>query len=161
VLQQIAGTTTLTLIRHARTTANGDFAVGVPAGPSRLIDVAYRAFSTDIIYAAQAQIEESVSAGVQLNITSHRTGSEGTITLTGTVQGPVPPRGTIVDLLVHYRGRWEPFRTPRTNAHGRFRVVYQFEGGIGRFPFRAEVPAGQTGFPFAGGYSSTVNISTG
>jgi hypothetical protein len=65
-----------------------------------------------------------------------------------------------VDLLVHYRGRWEPFRTPRTNSHGRFRVAYHFEGGVGHFPFRAEVPAGQAGFPFGTGNSRVVNVRT-
>jgi hypothetical protein len=39
-------------------------------------------------------------------------------------------------------------------------VVYQFEGGVGRFPFRAEVPGGQAGFPFASGSSRVVDVST-
>ena len=160
VLQQIAGNSATRSIMHAKTRSDGTFAVGVPAGPSRLIEVAYRAFSADTSYAAQAKIEESVGAGVELNITPRRVSSEGAITLTGTVRGPIPKRGTIVDLLVHYHGRWEPFRTPRTNANGRFRVVYQFEGGVGRFPFRAEVPAGQAGFPFASGYSQVVDVAT-
>ncbi|MFZ1153868.1 MAG: hypothetical protein WAN93_03075 [Solirubrobacteraceae bacterium] len=160
VLQQITGESDPRVITHAITRSDGAFAVSVPAGPSRLIDVAYRAFSADSNYTAQATIAESVSAGVRLHVTPRRTSPEGAITLTGTVQGPIPRRGTIVDLLVHYRGRWEPFRTPRTNSHGRFRVVYQFEGGVGHFPFRAEVPAGQAGFPFADGSSQVVNVST-
>ena len=82
------------------------------------------------------------------------------IVLSGTVEGPIPQQGAIVDLLVHYRGRWEPFRTPRTNGRGRFRVLYQFEGGVGRFPFRAEVPGGQAGFPFGSGDSQVVDVST-
>lgn len=159
VAQQVAGGA-LKLIANAKTGADGDFAVSVPPGPSRTVEVAYRAFSTDTSYAAQAQIEETVRAGVQLRITPRHTGSEGTITLSGRVDGPVPSQGMIVDLLVHYRGRWEPFRTPRTDAAGRFEVAYQFEGGIGRFPFRAEVPAGQTGFPFASGYSRVVDVAT-
>ena len=160
VLQQIAGNSGTQVVAYARTRADGGFAVGVPAGPSRLIDVAYRAFSTDTGYAAQAKIEESVGAGVQLDVSPRRASSEGAITLTGTVQGPIPKRGAIVDLLVHYRGRWEPFRTPRTDARGHFRVIYRFEGAIGRFPFRAEVPAGQAGFPFASGYSRVVDVAT-
>jgi hypothetical protein len=161
VLQQVAGSGTLRVIRHAKTRANGSFIARVPAGPSRLIEVAYRAFSGDASYAAQAKINESVAAGVQLGISPRRTSSTGTITLSGRVFGPVPPQGTIVDLLVHYRGRWEPFRTPRTDSNGRFEVVYQFEGGVGHFPFRAEVPAGQAGFPFSEGYSKVVYVITG
>ena len=160
IIQQIAGSNQAQVIAHAHTRTDGTFAVHVPAGPSRLIEITYQAFSADTSYAAQAEIEETVSASVQLNITPHRTSPNGTITLTGTVQGPVPKRGTIVDLLVHYRGRWEPFRTPRTNPYGHFHVTYQFEGGTGRFPFRAEVPTGQAGFPFSSGYSHVVDVAT-
>ena len=161
ILQQTAGSTTLKVIAHAKTRANGSFVVGVPAGPSRLIEVGYRAFSGDAAYAAKAKINESVGAGVQLNISPRRTSSAGTIRLSGRVQGPIPKQGTLIDLLVHYRGRWEPFRTPRTDSNGRFEVVYQFEGGVGRFPFRADVPAGQAGFPFSDGSSKVVNVIAG
>lgn len=160
VLQQVVGTNRSATIAHARTAANGSFLASVPAGPSRLIEVAYRASTRQAGYAAEAKVQESVQAGVQLDVSPSRTGPEGTITLSGKVSGPIPPQGAIIDLLVHYRGRWEPFRTPRTNRHGRFRVLYQFEGGVGRFPFRAEVPGGQAGFPFGDGESRVVNVST-
>jgi hypothetical protein len=160
VLQQTAGTTALNPIAQTTTRPDGTFTVRVPAGPSRLIEIAYRAFPTDTSYSAQAGIEESVNADVQLHITPRRTSPGGTITLTGTVQGPIPARGAIVELLVHYRGRWEPFRTPRTNSHGHFHVEYQFEGATGHFPFYAEVPAGQAGFPYASGHSQVIDVTT-
>jgi hypothetical protein len=160
VLQQIVGTTSPQLITRTQTRSDGTFSVQVPAGPSRLIEIGYRAFSSDASYATVAGIKETVDAGVRLRVSPTRTGPEGTIVLSGTVEGSIPQQGALVDLLVHYRGRWEPFRTPRTNAHGRFRVVYQFEGGVGRFPFRAEVPGGQAGFPFASGSSRVVDVST-
>ncbi len=160
VLQQVVGTGAAKLVAETTTGSDGTFTVHVPAGPSRLIEVAYRAFSGDASYAAIADVRETVGAGVRLSVGPTHTGSEGTIVLSGTIEGPIPSQGVIVDLLVHYRGRWEPFRTPRTNAHGRFRVVYQFEGGVGRFPFRAEVPGGQAGFPFGSGVSRVVDVST-
>jgi hypothetical protein len=160
VSQQPAGTAARQLLTHTTTSSDGTFSVRVPAGPSRVIEIAYRAFSGDTTYAAVARIAETVEAGVRLSVTPTRTGPEGTIVLSGTVEGAIPPQGAIVDLLVHYRGRWEPFRTPRTNVRGRFRVVYQFEGGVGRFPFRAEVPGGQAGFPFGSGDSRVVDVST-
>lgn len=160
ILQQITTTTTLTTITHAKTRPDGTFTVSVPAGPSRTITVAYRAFTGDTNYAAQAQTTELVNAGVQLHITPQHTNSEGKILLTGQVNGPIPKHGVIVDLLVHYRSRWEPFRTPRTDAAGRFKVTYQFQGGLGRFPFRAEVPSSQADFSFARGISGVVNVAT-
>jgi hypothetical protein len=160
VLQQVAGSGTPLFIRHAKTRPDGSFAVRVPAGPSRLIVLAYRAFSGDAGYAAQAKIEESVGAGVQLEIAPRDTGSTGTIVLSGRVLGAIPPQGVVVELLVHYRGHWEPIRDPRTEPSGHFQVVYQFQGGVGRFPFRAEVLGGQSGFPFAHGDSRPVDVTT-
>ena len=83
-----------------------------------------------------------------------------TILLTGHVQGPIPPRGVVVELLVHYRGKWVPFRDPRTDNHGAFHAEYQFQGSIGTFPFVAEILAGQAGFPYTSGESNTVNVNT-
>ncbi|HEY5262247.1 MAG TPA: hypothetical protein VIJ33_09055 [Solirubrobacteraceae bacterium] len=160
VLQQVSGSQTLAVIGHANARANGTFAATVPGGPSRRIEIAYRAFSTDASYAATAKIAEAVEAGVQLTVSPHRTGSEGTITLSGHVLGAVPAQGVAVELLVHYRGRWEPFRVPQTDSRGRFEVVYQFQGGIGRFPFRASVLGGQAGFPFAHGESRALDVTT-
>ncbi len=160
VLAQVRGSASMVAIGHASTSASGTFTASVPGGPTRTIEIAYRAFSTDASYAAVAQIAEAVEAGVKLAVSPHRTGSEGTITLSGQVLGPVPAQGVAVELLVHYRGRWEPFRVPQTDSRGRFEVVYQFQGGIGRFPFRASVLGGQTGFPFAHGESRPVDVTT-
>lgn len=112
-------------------------------------------------YSAQASVSETVSAGVALTVKPRRTVSTGAIILSGQVQGPLPEGGVIVELLVHYRGAWVPFRAPRTNSQGHFRVSYRFEGAIGRFPFRAEVPAGQSELPYSSGYSNTVSVSSG
>jgi hypothetical protein len=160
VTQQVAGTGPTQVIAHPLTGGDGTFAILVAAGPSRTIDVAYHAFSDDASYAAQAKTTEAVGAGVRLNISPRRTNAEGEIKLTGTVHGPIPAQGVVVALLVHYRGRWEPFRTPRTDSNGRFHMRYQFEGGLGRFPFRAEVLAGQAGFPYSTGDSQVVDVST-
>jgi hypothetical protein len=161
ILQQVAGSQSSLVIAHTKTRPDGTFEVRVPAGPSRLIDVAYRAFSGDAGYAAQAKIEEQVKAAIQLNITPQDTSPEGTILLTGKVLGPIPSQGVIVELIVYYHRHWEPFRTPRTDAAGEFHAVYQFEGSVGRFPFQAETPEGQAGFPFALGYSKQVHVTSG
>ena len=159
ILQQI-GDSTLEQIGDATTSANGTFIASARAGPSRTIEIAYRAFSNDTGYSATAKIVESVQAGVQLTISPHRTSAEGTITLSGRVLGSVPAQGVIVELLVYYHGRWEPFRDPRTDSHGHFRVRYQFQGGVGNFPFRAEVFGNQAAFPFTRGSSHVVDVNT-
>ncbi len=160
ILEQIAGTNHLHILTHTNTTTNGSFLATVPPGPSRRIQIAYRAFTTDATYAATATIKESVRAGVRLNITPRHTTPTGTITLTGKVAGPIPHQGILVELRVHYRGHWQTFWTPTTNSNGSFTVEYQFQEGVGHFPFRAAVPAGQTNFPYAAGHSRTIDIST-
>jgi len=160
ILQQDTNATNPTIIGYAQTHATGAFHIQIPPGPSRTIEIAYKAYASDPGYAATANVQETVAAGVRLKITpSKRT--PGLIILTGTVQGPIPKQGAIVELLVYYRGAWEPFRKPRTEAHGRFRAVYQFPGSVvGTFPFQAEVPNGQAGFPYITGYSKQIKFST-
>ncbi len=159
LLEQITPGGARQFLGHAQTSANGDFTAAVGPGPSRTIIVGYRAFSEDPGYTATAEVSENVAAGVQLEVNPSAISSTGMITLSGSVKGPMPRQGALVELLVHYRGRWEPFRAPRTNAAGRFRATYQFEGAVGRFPFRAEVPAGQAGYPYASGYSRSVTVN--
>jgi len=158
VREQSAASASARIVAHATTGADGSFTVRVAAGPSRRIIIAYRAFATDNAYSAQASIEESVSAGVQLHITPMRTSPAGAITIAGGVSGPIPQQGVVVELLVHYRGAWEPFRDPRTDSRGRFRVRYRFQGAVGRFPFRAEVLGRQSEFPYATGLSAPVDV---
>ena len=157
-IEQAAGSSTTRLIAHGKSTANGAFTIKVPDGPSRTLTIGYRAYSTDAGYAAQASVYETVGAGVKLRITPQHTSTTGTITLEGGVQGPLPKGGVLVELEVHYRGAWVPFRAPHTNPRGRFHLHYQFQGGEGRFPFRAEVFGGQAAFPYAGGASTTVDV---
>ena len=159
VSEQTADGTTRAL-GQARTQSDGTFTAAVTGGPSRRIEVSYRAHSGDNANSASAQVSETVRAAVSLRITPTRIPAEGTITLSGQVAGTLPTHGVIVELLVHYRGRWEPFRTPRTNRHGRFDVGYRFQGAEGTFPFRAEVLGGQAGFPYATGVGATVTVRT-
>ena len=161
VREQMQGSTGVHTISHATTAADGAFIVHVPAGPSRLVIVGYRASSADPADTTQTSVEETVTAGVRMHITPRRTGATGSIMLAGEVSGPIPRRGVVVELLVHYRGHWEPFRDPRTDAHGRFAVRYEFQGAVGVFPFRAEVLGEQSGFAFASGLSTVLDVRTG
>jgi hypothetical protein len=97
---------------------------------------------------------------VQLKTRKPATTPTGTVIFTGKVRGPIPSRGALVQLLVKFHGHWELIRNPRTKPNGSFHLSYQFQGSIGRFPFRIEIPAGQTGFPYACGYSNTIEITT-
>ncbi|HUH80611.1 MAG TPA: carboxypeptidase-like regulatory domain-containing protein [Solirubrobacteraceae bacterium] len=160
VSEQASGAGSTRVIAHGKTTAGGTFTIKVPGGPSRTITIGYRAYSADPTYAATAVVDETVTAGVQLHVSPRTTSPVGTITLSGRVAGPIPHGGITIELLVRYHHQWQPFRDPHTNSHGAFHVRYQFQGAEGRFPFRAQALRGQAGFPYAAGYSATVDIST-
>jgi len=160
IVQQLAGTPDSSVIGYAHTDADGTFTAAVAAGPSRRLTVGYRAFSADAGYSASVTRLEIVDGSVSLAVTPRRTRPTGTIELSGRVAGPIPSHGVVVELLVHYRGRWVPFRDPSTDRHGRFRVAYSFQGAEGRFPFRAVVPGGQTGFPYSGAVAPSVTVRT-
>ena len=93
VIEQVTGGSTTQVVAHATTGADGSFIASVPAGPSRLIEIAYRAFSSDAGYATVAGIKETVDAGVRLRVSPTHTGPEGTIVLSGIVDGPIPRAG--------------------------------------------------------------------
>ncbi len=150
VREQVAGAASPKVIAHVMTAADGDFTVHVAAGPSRTVLVDYRALSSDPSYSAQAAIQETVE----------RRGPAAHHTAPHPLDGQHRARrdacrvrsrgnGSSSSCSCTTAGTWEPFRTPRTNRAGHFAVAYQFEGGVGRFPFRAEVLGGQSGFPYA------------
>lgn len=160
ILQQVATTTTTTVLEHITTSPTGTFTALIARGPSRRITVAYRAYSADPTYTAIAAIMESVEAGVQLHIIPLSHGPNSEITITGKVAGPIPPQGAIVDVLVHYHGKWVTIRTPRTHRNGTFHLTYQFENATGTFPFQLAIPAGQANLPYTHGYSNCVRVTT-
>jgi hypothetical protein len=147
------------VVGHVSSGGKGRFVAHIRPGPSRQIEVAYQDAGRHG-YAATAKLLERVRAGVRLHIRPLRTSRTGTIVLTGRVLGHIPRHGVNVDLLVHYRGKWVPFRTPHTNRRGRFKVAYRFQGARGRFPFRAQVPGGQAQFPYSRGASEVIYVST-
>lgn len=157
ILQEVAGTNQIQLIGSASTRADGSLTATVPAGASRLIDLAYRA-SVGEGYAAQTEVRENVSAGLRLHITPARTTPTGTVRLEGQVLGTVPTDGVVVEVLVYYLGQWQPIRTPRTRPDGHLRVKYQFHQATGQFPFRLRVRYGQIGFPYGEACSNWVEV---
>jgi hypothetical protein len=139
------------------THADGSLTANIPAGPSRLIDLAYRASESEGCL-AQTEVLETVTAGLRLQITPRRTTPTGTVQLEGQVFGVVPVHGVVVEVLVYYLGQWQPIRTPRTGPAGRLRVRYRFHQATGQFPFRLRVRYGQIGFPYGEACSGWVEV---
>ncbi|HEY7932438.1 MAG TPA: hypothetical protein VID48_01320 [Solirubrobacteraceae bacterium] len=158
VLCQTPDASKMTAIGHATTSTAGAFAARIPPGPSRVIELAYRAFANNSTYAAEAKVSESVSAGATLHATPRHPGSSGTVTLTGRVLGAVPPSGVNLALEVFYRGQWVVMNASHTLSDGRFTLRYQFQHAAGKFPFRVKTLGGQRAFPYDAGYSQTISV---
>ncbi len=145
---------------HATTRAKGQFKVALPPGTSRSVCLRYGP-EPDGEYAAALLLRQRVSAGVSLDLHPSRIGPNGTIILTGNVLGGhIPPAGKVVELLVHYLGRWRVFETVLSKPDGHFEAFYSFLGGHGRFAFRARV-RGENGYPYALGYSGPATVRAG
>ncbi len=149
------------VVARANTGADGTFTAHVARGSSRTITLAYRSFSLQGGYTASAHVSELVRAGVVLHATPSSSSSHGRVTFSGRVLGAPARPGVIVELLVRYRGSWEPIRTPRSGPDGRFEIPYVFQGARGRFPFKVTVPGGQAGFPYGAGSSRVLAVRAG
>lgn len=157
ILQQVLGQSRMQLVEITLTHADGSFTATIPPGPSRLIDLAYRATEGEK-YAAQTEVQENVRAGLRLRVTPRHTTPTGTIQLEGQVLGDVPTDGVVIEVLVYYLGQWQPIRTPRTRPNGRLLVDYRFHQATGEFPFRLRIRYGQVGFPYGEACSSWVEV---
>jgi hypothetical protein len=156
VLEQRLDTHTTRSVAHTTTATDGSFIAQVPAGPSRIIELVYRLAGK---VTATAKVIESVAAGITLQVTPRHTRSQGTITLTGQVYGPVPKSGVPLALEVRYLGRWVS-SAAHTNSHGHFTLHYRFGGVTGRFPFRIRTENPPTGFPYRAGCSPQLTVLT-
>ncbi|HTC60848.1 MAG TPA: hypothetical protein VK691_12125 [Solirubrobacteraceae bacterium] len=157
ILQEVADSSHMQLIGSVLTRTDGSLTANIPAGPSRLIDLAYPA-SEGGAYVTQTEVFESVTAGLQLRVTPRRTTPTGTVQLEGHVLGVIPTQGVVVEVLVYYLGEWQPIRTPRTTPDGQLRLSYRFHKARGQFPFRLRVRYGQTGFPYGEACSRWVEV---
>jgi hypothetical protein len=147
----------------ATTNLLGQFRFQVPAGPSRTISFAYRAFADDPRAAAVARVHLSVLPRIRLRIRPRRTFDGGTITWRGRVSGGPYPRGGVT-LLVEVREgrRWQPFDEIVARG-GWFAYRYTFLRTTEptSYRFRVALPAnGAGGYDYvpAGSNAITVHV---
>ena len=144
-----------------RTDAKGRFTYRLSAGPSRVVEVSYRAAASDPAPVAVARVTVRVRAGVTLR-TSKRFVRNGTaLRFTGRVLGERGTRRAIVTIYALSGGRRSriPVETVRARSDGRFSYTYRFGSiaGPSTYRFEARVPK-QTGFPYLEGASQRVTV---
>lgn len=148
-----------------RTGADGGFALPVPPGPGRQIEVAFAGTKT-LARAAAAPLRLEVRGGVRMRASAAtaRIGGRpvvfrGHVTRTGAA---LPADGLPVALQFRLPGLpWSEFRTVTANRRGVFRYRYAFADddsrGV-RFQFRAVVAA-RKGWPYAEGASKPIAVT--
>ncbi|HYP54860.1 MAG TPA: hypothetical protein VEQ41_00970, partial [Solirubrobacterales bacterium] len=143
-----------TRVSSITTGPGGNFALRLPAGPSREVGVRF-AGDESLTRAASRPLELEVRGMVRMR-TSARTAKVGGAPLVfagrvGAAAGTIPPEGKTVELQFRLPGLpWREFRTIRTDRRGRFRYPYRFsddDSRGARFLFRAYAPA-QGGWPY-------------
>jgi hypothetical protein len=138
---------------------DGRFTYMAPAGPSRVVRIAYRSHSGDASFADTSDVTLLVSAGVTIKATPKAVHNRHATVFTGRLLGkPISKRGVVVDLQVFFRRKWRTFGAPRTNRAGKYKFKYRFMAGAATWKFRARVRR-ETSYPYTLGYSGkTVKV---
>jgi hypothetical protein len=122
------------------TGADGRFTYIAPAGPSRVVRIAYRSHSGDSSFADTSDVTLLVKAGVTIKATPKVVHNRHATVFTGRLRGkPFSKRGVVVDLQVFFRHKWRTFGAPRTNRAGKYKFKYRFMAGAATWIFRARV----------------------
>jgi hypothetical protein len=159
LLQQIVGSASVTPVATATTTADGSWSLKAPAGPSRLLRVAFYSHTLDTVPAATLDFHENVPATISIHAPRHvNLGQFFTFSgqLTG---GYIPPGGEEVQVQINYGGRWRELQLVDTNSKGKWKYRYAFtlEPGT-RWAFRA-IAVRNGSYPFTSHESATIHVA--
>ncbi len=159
LLQQVAGSSTLTPLASATTSASGAWTLTAPKGPSRLLRVAYYSHTLDTVPAGALDVQEGVPAVVSMHA-PRRARLGRAIVFSGQLAGGyVPAGGESVEMEIYYGGRWRTIEVLPTNSRGRWTYRYVFTlGGGASYLFRAvTVPNGA--YPFTQAASGPARVT--
>ncbi len=141
-----------------QTDAAGRYTYAAAGSTSRVLRFAYGGSS--ITLPAQAEVRLRVPATSTLNVNRSRLFNGQSVRFSGRVRTlPVPVGGKLVELQVQLSGRWQTFRTGRTDEAGRWRLTYGFARTriAQRFRFRVKLPR-EAGYPYERGGSRPIQV---
>ncbi len=150
VEERPAGVTRRAKAATVTTDAKGRFSYRVSPGPSRVVQISYRAFLDDPAPVASAQTTLHVRAGVSLKVSPTHVRNGSVIEFAGRVLGERGTRRAIVTIYALAGGPREriPVETLRAGADGRFVYRYRFRSIPAPSTYRCEARVlKQTGFP--------------
>jgi 5-hydroxyisourate hydrolase-like protein (transthyretin family) len=146
------------LVAVLHTDDTGSYSYTATGSTTRTLRFVYA--GSPVVLPAQSEVHLVVPAVSSLGVSRRHVLNGQTVTFRGRVLTvPVPAAGKLIQLEVRLSGRWQTFRTARTDAAGRWAVPYRFARtrGVQRYRFRVELPA-EAGYPFAAGSSKSVRV---
>ncbi len=144
----------------ATTDAAGRYRYMVRAGANQQLKLYY--LGAPSVRPAIKVIDLEVPARTAFRVSDRRLLNGQSVTFGGRLA--VPPTGMaagkLVELQTKLSGRWQTFRTVRTDAQGRWRSAYRFRRtrGLIRYRFRARLPR-EGSYPFATGTTRSVRVT--
>ena len=146
------------LVAVLHTDSSGSYTYTATGDTSRILRFACAGSSS--ILPAQAEVRLQVPAVSSLHVSRRHVLNGHAVTFSGRVRTlPFPAGGKLIELQVFLSGRWQTFRTARTDQAGRWALPYRFARtrGLQRYRFRAELPH-EAGYPFTDGRSRSVRV---
>ncbi len=138
--------------------ASGRFGYTATGSTSRTLRFAFA--GSPLILPAQSSVRLVVPAASTLRVSRHRVLNGHRVKFSGQVRSlPVPVGGKLIQLEVFLSGRWQTFRTARTDEAGRWALPYRFARtrGVQWYRFRVELPP-EAGYPFGAGASKSLRV---
>jgi hypothetical protein len=146
------------LVAVVQTSADGAYRYTAAGTSTRTLRLVYG--GSPMVLPAQREVRLLVPAESKLRVSRRRVLNGQAVTFTGRLRGlPVPAGGKLVELQVRLSGRWQTFRTTRSDPYGQWAIHYRFKRtrGVQRFRFRARLPR-EAGYPFETGASRPLTV---
>ena len=146
------------LVGVVHTDTTGGYSYKAGGSVSRTLRFAYA--GSPLILPAESSVQLVVRAVSTLRVSRHRVLNGRHVTFSGQVRStPIPAGGKLIQLEVLLSGRWQTFRTARTDQAGRWALPYRFARtrGVRWYRFRVKLPP-EAGYPFGAGASKSLRV---
>jgi hypothetical protein len=140
------------------TDAEGRYRYAVAGTANRTLRLAYA--GTTLVLPAESRLSMTVPAATTFKVDRQRLRNGQTVTFSGPLQTlPTPIGGKLIEMQVRLPGRWETFRTIRSDDTGAWSAKYRFRRTVGvqQYRFRARLPA-EGGYSFVTGLSPVITV---
>jgi hypothetical protein len=146
------------LVAVLQTDGDGRYRYTATGSTNRTLRYAFA--GSALVLPAQTAITMRVPGLTSLGVNRRRVLNGDAVFFSGRLRTlPAPAGGKLVELQVRLSGRWQTFRTIRTDEAGRWAIRYRFRRtrGIQRYRFRARLPH-EANYPFIEGGSRPLTV---